>query len=73
MHCHETKEISFILERQDAGAGWEKGERFDITLGRGDLVVLPPFLQDEVFNAVPRAYGRTSPDLSDSGRSGLMA
>jgi len=50
MHCHETKEISFILERQDAGAGWEKGERFDITLGRGDLVVLPPFLQDEVFN-----------------------
>jgi hypothetical protein len=29
---------------------WEKGERYDITLGRGDLVVLPPFLQDEVFN-----------------------
>lgn len=28
----------------------EKGERYDITLGRGDLVVLPPFLQDEVFN-----------------------
>ena len=29
---------------------WEKGERYDITLGRGDLVVLPPFLRDEVFN-----------------------
>lgn len=45
MHCHETKEISNGKTRVRC---WEKGE--SITLGRGDLVVLPPFLQDEVFN-----------------------
>ena len=50
MHCHETKEISFISRRQGAGAVLGEGERYDITRGRGDLVVLPPFLHDEVFN-----------------------
>jgi hypothetical protein len=29
---------------------WKNGESFDISLGRGDLVALPPFLQHEVFN-----------------------
>jgi len=29
---------------------WQGAESFDITLGRWDLVALPPFLQHEVFN-----------------------
>ena len=50
MHCHETKEISFILERQDAGA--VLGERREIrhhARKRGSCRAAP-FLQDEVFN-----------------------
>jgi mannose-6-phosphate isomerase-like protein (cupin superfamily) len=50
MHCHETEEIFFILDGECRVRCWEGGESFDITLGRWDLVALPPFLQHEVFN-----------------------
>ncbi|MBV8776526.1 MAG: cupin domain-containing protein [Alphaproteobacteria bacterium] len=50
MHCHETEEVFFILEGQARVRCWENGESCDITLGRWDLVALPPFLQHEVFN-----------------------
>jgi mannose-6-phosphate isomerase-like protein (cupin superfamily) len=50
MHCHETEEIFFILDGEARVRCWENGESFDITLGRWDLVALPPFLQHEVFN-----------------------
>lgn len=50
MHCHETEEIFFILEGAARVRCWESGESHDITLGRWDLVALPPFLQHEVFN-----------------------
>jgi mannose-6-phosphate isomerase-like protein (cupin superfamily) len=50
MHCHETEEIFFILDGQARVRCWENGESHDITLGRWDLVALPPFLQHEVFN-----------------------
>jgi len=50
MHCHETEEIFFILDGQCRVRCWEGGESFDITLGRWDLVALPPLLQHEVFN-----------------------
>jgi hypothetical protein len=64
--CHQAtgsrctaKEISFILDGKTWARCWEKGERYDITLGRGDLVVLPPFLQDEVFNEGDNICHRT--------------
>ena len=50
MHCHETEEIFFILDGECRVRCWDGGESFDITLGRWDLVALPPFLQHEVFN-----------------------
>src|ERR1700758_3554575 len=50
MHCHETEEIFFILDGQARVRCWQNGESCDITLGRWDLVALPPFLQHEVFN-----------------------
>jgi mannose-6-phosphate isomerase-like protein (cupin superfamily) len=50
MHCHETEEIFFILDGEARVRCWENGESYDITLGRWDLVALPPFLQHEVFN-----------------------
>jgi mannose-6-phosphate isomerase-like protein (cupin superfamily) len=50
MHCHETEEIFFILDGEARVRCWQDGESFDITLGRWDLVALPPFLQHEVFN-----------------------
>jgi len=50
MHCHETEEIFFILDGSARVRCWENGESHDITLGRWDLVALPPFLQHEVFN-----------------------
>jgi mannose-6-phosphate isomerase-like protein (cupin superfamily) len=50
MHCHETEEIFFILDGEARVRCWEGGASFDITLGRWDLVALPPFLQHEVFN-----------------------
>jgi uncharacterized RmlC-like cupin family protein len=50
MHCHETEEIFFILDGAARVRCWENGESYDITLGRWDLVALPPFLQHEVFN-----------------------
>ena len=50
MHCHETEEIFFILDGECRVRCWEGGESCDITLGRWDLVALPPFLQHEVFN-----------------------
>ena len=50
MHCHETEEIFFILDGEARVRCWEGDESFDITLGRWDLVALPPFVQHEVFN-----------------------
>lgn len=50
MHCHETEEIFFILDGTARVRCWENGKSSDITLGRWDLVALPPFLQHEVFN-----------------------
>ena len=50
MHCHETEEIFFILDGAARVRCWENGERYDLSLGRWDLVALPPFLQHEVFN-----------------------
>jgi len=50
MHCHETEEIFFVLDGAARVRCWENGEIHDITLGRWDLVALPPFLQHEVFN-----------------------
>jgi mannose-6-phosphate isomerase-like protein (cupin superfamily) len=50
MHCHEIEEIFFILDGECRVRCWEGEESFDITLGRWDLVALPPFLQHEVFN-----------------------
>jgi uncharacterized RmlC-like cupin family protein len=50
MHCHETEEIFFILDGEARVRCWENGECYDISLGRWDLVSLPPFLQHEVVN-----------------------
>ncbi|HEX3953290.1 MAG TPA: cupin domain-containing protein [Stellaceae bacterium] len=50
MHCHETEEIFFILDGECRVRCWEGESHFDISLGRWDLVALPPFLQHEVFN-----------------------
>ena len=53
VHCHETEEVFFILDGECLVRCWDGEERFDISLGRWDLVCLPPFLQHEVFNAGP--------------------
>ena len=50
MHCHETEEIFFVLDGECRVRCWDGDDNFDITLGRWDLVALPPFLQHEVFN-----------------------
>jgi uncharacterized RmlC-like cupin family protein len=50
MHCHETEEIFFILDGECRVRCWQGEEHADITLGRWDLICLPPFLQHEVFN-----------------------
>ena len=50
MHCHETEEIFFILDGAARVRCWEYRESYDVTLGRWDLIALPPFLQHEVFN-----------------------
>jgi uncharacterized RmlC-like cupin family protein len=50
MHCHDTEEIFFILDGACRVRCWQGEESFDISLGRWDLVALPPFLQHEVFN-----------------------
>jgi uncharacterized RmlC-like cupin family protein len=50
MHCHETEDIFVIRVGAARVRCWENGESFDITVGRWDLVALPPFLQHEVFN-----------------------
>jgi mannose-6-phosphate isomerase-like protein (cupin superfamily) len=49
-HCHETEEIFFILGGTARVRCWDGDDYVDITLGRWDLVALPPFLQHEVFN-----------------------
>ena len=53
MHYHETEEVFFILEGECLVRCWEGAESHDIALGRWDLVMLPPLLQHEVFNAGP--------------------
>ena len=50
VHCHETEEIFFILDGECLVRCWDGEESFDISLGRWDLVALPPFVQHEVFN-----------------------
>ena len=50
VHCHETEEVFFILDGECLVRCWDGEVSFDISLGRWDLVCLPPFLQHEVFN-----------------------
>jgi len=50
VHCHETEEVFFILGGECLVRCWDNKASFDISLGRWDLVCLPPFLRHEVFN-----------------------
>jgi uncharacterized RmlC-like cupin family protein len=50
VHCHETEEVFFILDGECRVRCWDGDASCDLTLGRWDLVALPPFLQHEVFN-----------------------
>jgi len=50
VHCHETEEVFFILDGECLVRCWDGTASHEITLGRWDLVALPPFLQHEVIN-----------------------
>jgi uncharacterized RmlC-like cupin family protein len=50
VHCHETEEVFFILDGECLVRCWDGTASHEITLGRWDLVALPPFLQHEVLN-----------------------
>jgi mannose-6-phosphate isomerase-like protein (cupin superfamily) len=50
IHCHETEEVFFILDGECLVRCWDGAVSHEITLGRWDLVALPPFLQHEVLN-----------------------
>jgi mannose-6-phosphate isomerase-like protein (cupin superfamily) len=50
IHCHETEEVFFILDGECLVRCWDGKASHEITLGRWDLVALPPFLQHEVLN-----------------------
>jgi mannose-6-phosphate isomerase-like protein (cupin superfamily) len=50
VHCHETEEVFFILDGECLVRCWDGTASHEITLGRWDLVALPPFVQHEIIN-----------------------
>jgi mannose-6-phosphate isomerase-like protein (cupin superfamily) len=50
VHCHETEETFFVLEGECMVNVFHEGETVTLTLGKWDLLSLPPFVYHDIHN-----------------------